>query len=176
MAKHWYVVQTYSGFEDKVQKAIRENAERAGLAEQFGEILVPREEVVELKGGQKVTSSRKFFPGYILVEMEMNDQTWHIVKGTKQVSGFLGASGKPRPMPQKEVDALRRQIEEGIEHPKPKIMFDIGEAVRVIDGPFASFNGVVEEVLEDKAKLKVSVSIFGRPTPVELDYVQVEKG
>jgi len=176
MAKHWYVVQTYSGFEDKVQKAIIENAERAGLSDKFGEILVPREEVVELKGGQKVTSSRKFFPGYILVEMEMNDETWHIVKGTKQVSGFLGASGKPRPMPQREVDALRRQIEEGIEHPKPKIMFDIGEAVRVIDGPFASFNGVVEEVLEDKAKLKVSVSIFGRPTPVELDYVQVEKG
>jgi len=176
MSKHWYVVQTYSGFEDKVQKAIIENAERAGLSDKFGEILVPREEVVELKGGQKVTSSRKFFPGYILVEMEMNDETWHIVKGTKQVSGFLGASGKPRPMPQREVDALRRQIEEGIEHPKPKIMFDIGEAVRVIDGPFASFNGVVEEVLEDKAKLKVSVSIFGRPTPVELDYVQVEKG
>lgn len=176
MSKRWYVVQTYSGFEDKVQKAILENAERAGLADKFGEILVPREEVVELKGGQKVTSSRKFFPGYILVEMEMGDETWHIVKGTKQVSGFLGASGKPRPMPQREVDALRRQIEEGIEHPKPKIMFDIGEAVRVIDGPFASFNGVVEEVLEDKAKLKVSVSIFGRPTPVELDYVQVEKG
>jgi len=176
MAKHWYVVQAYSGFEDKVQKAIVENAERAGLADKFGEILVPREDVVELKGGQKVTSSRKFFPGYILVEMEMNDETWHVVKSTRQVSGFLGSSGKPRPMPQREVDALRRQIEEGIEHPKPKIMFDVGEVVRVIDGPFASFNGVVEEVLEDKAKLKVSVSIFGRPTPVELEYVQVEKG
>ncbi len=176
MAMNWYVVQVYSNFEDKVEKMLRENAERAGLADSFGQILVPREEVVELKEGQKVTSQRKFFPGYILVEMEMNDDTWHVVKDTRQVSGFLGASGKPMPMPQREVDALIQQIEEGIERPKPKVMFDIGDAVRVIDGPFASFNGVVEEVLEDKAKLKVSVSIFGRPTPVELEYIQVEKG
>jgi len=176
MAKKWYVVQVYSGYEDKVEKMLRENAERAGLADKFGEIMVPREEVVELKAGQKVTSQRKFFPGYILVEMEMNDETWHVVKSTRQVSGFLGSGGKPKPMPKSEVEALCRQIEEGVERPKPKIMFEVGDAVRVMDGPFASFNGVVEEVMEDKGKLKVSVSIFGRPTPVELDYVQVEKG
>jgi len=176
MTMRWYVVQVYSNFEDKVEHMLRENAERAGLADKFGQILVPREEVIELKEGQKVTSQRKFFPGYILVEMEMNDDTWHVVKDTRQVSGFLGADNNPKPMPQREVDALIRQIEEGIERPKPKVMFDIGEAVRVIDGPFASFNGVVEEVMEDKSKLKVSVSIFGRPTPVELEYIQVEKG
>jgi transcriptional antiterminator NusG len=176
MAKQWYVVQVYSNFEDKVEAMLRENIERAGLSDKFGEIMVPREEVVELKDGQKVTSQRKFFPGYILVEMEMNDETWHVVKDTRQVSGFLGSANKPRPMPQQEVDALVRQIEEGIERPKPKVMFDVGDAVRVMDGPFASFNGVVEEVMEEKAKLKVSVSIFGRPTPVELDFIQVEKG
>jgi len=176
MAKHWYVVQVYSNFEDKVEGMLRENIERAGLADQFGEIMVPREEVVELKEGQKVTSQRKFFPGYILVEMEMNDETWHVVKDTRQVSGFLGSANKPRPMPKHEVDALVRQIEEGIERPKPKVMFDVGDAVRVMDGPFASFNGVVEEVMAEKSKLKVSVSIFGRPTPVELEFIQVEKG
>jgi len=176
MTMRWYVVQVYSGFEDKVEGMLRENAERSGHAEQFGEILVPREEVVELKEGQKVTSQRKFFPGYIMVQMILNDETWHVVSDTRQVSGFLGSGGKPRPVPQSQVDQLRQQIEEGIERPKPKVLFDVGEAVRVIDGPFASFNGVVEEVDEDKAKLKVSVSIFGRPTPVELDYVQVEKG
>jgi len=175
MTMRWYVVQVYSNFEDKVEQMIRENSERAGQSDQFGQILVPREEVVELKEGQKVTSQRKFFPGYILVEMEMNDDTWHVVKDTRQVSGFLGSDNRPKPMPQREVDALKRQIEEGIERPKPKVMFDIGEAVRVIDGPFASFNGVVEEVMADRAKLKVSVSIFGRPTPVELEYIQVEK-
>jgi transcriptional antiterminator NusG len=176
MAKQWYVVQVYSNFEDKVETMLRENIERAGLSDKFGEIMVPREEVVELKDGQKVTSQRKFFPGYILVEMEMSDETWHVVKDTRQVSGFLGSANKPRPMPRHEVDALVRQIEEGIERPKPKVMFDVGDAVRVIDGPFASFNGVVEEVMEEKAKLKVSVSIFGRPTPVELEFIQVEKG
>jgi transcriptional antiterminator NusG len=176
MAKQWYVVQVYSNFEDKVEAMLRENIERAGLSDKFGEIMVPREEVVELKDGQKVTSQRKFFPGYILVEMEMSDETWHVVKDTRQVSGFLGSANKPRPMPQQEVDALVRQIEEGIERPKPKVMFDVGDAVRVMDGPFASFNGVVEEVMEEKAKLKVSVSIFGRPTPVELEFIQVEKG
>jgi len=172
----WFAVQVYSNFEDKVEKNLRENIDRAGLADKFGEIMVPREEVVELRDGQKVTSQRKFFPGYVLVQMEMKDETWHVVKDTRQVSDFLGSGGKPRPMPQREVDALVHQIEEGIERPKPKVMFDVGEAVRVIDGPFASFNGVVEEVMEDKAKLKVSVSIFGRPTPVELEYIQVEKG
>jgi len=176
MSKRWYVVQVYSGFEDKVQLMLAENAERANLVDKFGEILVPREEVVELRNGQKVTSQRKFFPGYIMVEMELNDDTWHVVKDTRQVSGFLGSGNKPRPVPQAQVDQLRRQIEEGVERPKPKVLFDVGEAVRVIDGPFASFNGVVEEANEETAKLKVSVSIFGRPTPVELDYVQVEKG
>jgi len=176
MAKQWYVVQVYSGFEDKVQQMLIENAERANLADKFGEILVPREEVVELRNGQKVSSQRKFFPGYIMVEMDLNDDTWHVVKDTRQVSGFLGSGGKPRPVPMSQVQQLRKQIEEGIERPKPKVLFDVGEAVRVIDGPFASFNGVVEEANEETAKLKVSVSIFGRPTPVELDYVQVEKG
>ncbi len=176
MTMQWYAVQVYSNFEDKVERMLRENIERAELGDKFGEIMVPREDVVELKNGQKVTSQRKFFPGYILVQMELNDETWHVVKDTRQVSDFLGSGGKPRPMPQREVDALLHQIEEGIERPKPKVMFDIGEAVRVIDGPFASFNGVVEEVMEEKAKLKVSVSIFGRPTPVELEYIQVEKG
>ncbi|MDQ6995817.1 MAG: transcription termination/antitermination protein NusG [Mariprofundaceae bacterium] len=176
MSKRWYVVQVYSGFEDKVQMMLAENAERAGLGDKFGEILVPREEVVELRNGQKVSSQRKFFPGYIMVEMELNDDTWHVVKDTRQVSGFLGSGNKPRPVPQSQVEQLRRQIEEGVERPKPKVLFEVGEAVRVIDGPFASFNGVVEEADEETAKLKVSVSIFGRPTPVELDYVQVEKG
>jgi len=175
MAMEWFAVQVYSNFEDKVERMLRENIERAGLEDKFGEIMVPREEVVELKDGQKVTSQRKFFPGYVLVQMEMNDETWHVVKDTRQVSGFLGSGGKPRPMPQREVDALLHQIEEGIERPKPKVLFEVGEAVRVIDGPFASFNGLVEEVMEDKAKLKVSVSIFGRPTPVELEYIQVAK-
>ena len=176
MTMRWYVVQVYSGFEDKVFTMLQENAERAGLADKFGEILVPREEVVELRNGQKVSSQRKFFPGYILVEMELNDDTWHVVKDTRQVSGFLGSGNKPRPVPQSQVDQLRRQIEEGIERPKPKVLFEVGEAVRVIDGPFASFSGVVEEADEEQGKLKVSVSIFGRPTPVELEYVQVEKG
>jgi len=176
MAKKWYVVQAYSGFEDKVVERLRERIERSGLEDQFGEIIVPREEVVELKKGKKVSSQRKFFPGYVLVEMEMNDETWHVVKDTPQVSGFLGSGGKPRPMPKAEVEAIKRQIEEGVERPRPKVMFEVGDAVRVLEGPFASFNGVVEEVMEDKAKLKVSVSIFGRPTPVELDFVQVEKG
>ena len=176
MAKEWFAVEVYSNFEDKVERMLRENIERAGLEDKFGDIMVPREEVVELRDGQKVISQRKFFPGYVLVQMEMNDETWHVVKGTRQVSGFLGSGGMPRPMPQREVDALVNQIEEGIERPKPKVMFDIGDSVRVIDGPFASFNGVVEEVMEDKAKLKVSVSIFGRPTPVELECFQVEKG
>lgn len=176
MAKKWYVVQAYSGFEDKVVERLRERIERSGLQDQFGEIIVPREEVVELKKGKKVSSQRKFFPGYVLVEMEMNDETWHVVKDTPQVSGFLGSGGKPRPMPKAEVEAIKRQIEEGVERPRPKVMFEVGDAVRVLEGPFASFNGVVEEVMEDKAKLKVSVSIFGRPTPVELDFVQVEKG
>lgn len=176
MAKRWYVVQVYSSFEDKVYESLKERIAQSAHPEAFGEILIPREEVVELRQGQKVTSKRKFFPGYLLVEMEMNDETWHIVSSTPKVSGFLGSGGKPQPMAPSEIAAIRQQVEEGIERPRPKILFDVGDAVRVIDGPFASFNGVVEEVMEDKGKLKVSVSIFGRPTPVELDFVQVEKG
>ncbi len=176
MTMRWYVVQAYSGFEDRVQKSIRENARRAGLEDKFGQILVPKEEVIELKNGQKVSSQRKFFPGYVLVEMEMDDETWHVVKSTEKVSGFLGSDRKPRPISQAEVERLTRQIEEGIERPRPKVLFEVGEAVRVIEGPLASFNGVVEEVDEERGMLKVSVSIFGRPTPVELEYVQVEKG
>jgi transcriptional antiterminator NusG len=175
MAKQWYVVQAHSNCEDKAQASLLENIERAGLGDLFGEIMVPREEVVELRDGQKVVSRRKFFPGYVLVEMELNDETWHVVKSTQKISGFLGGGGKPRAMPQAEVDRLVHQIEEGIERPKPKVLFEVGESVRVTDGPFASFNGLVEEVDEDAAKLKVSVLIFGRPTPVELEYFQVEK-
>lgn len=176
MTMRWYAVQAYSGYEDKVAQAIKESAAKAGLADCFGEVIVPREDVVELKNGQKVTSQRKFFPGYLLVQMEMTDESWHVINSIRNVVGFLGSGGKPRPLPQREIDAIKRQIEEGVERPKLKVLFEIGDAVRVIDGPFASFNGVVEEVMEEKGKLIVSVSIFGRPTPVELDFGQVEKG
>jgi len=176
MAMRWYVVQVFSGFEDKVAEQLKIEAERAGLSDRFGEVLVPREEVVELRQGKKISSQQKFFPGYLLVEMDMDDETWHIVRDIPRVGDFLGSDHKPHPMMPHEVAALKRQIEEGIERPRPKVLFEVGEAVRVIDGPFASFNGLVDEVQEDKGKLKVSVSIFGRPTPVELDYVQVEKG
>lgn len=172
----WYAVQAYSGAEDKAAEAIRERIAKSGLADKFGEVLVPREDVVELKNGQKTTTQRKFFPGYVLVEMEMTDETWHVVNGTRNVIGFIGSAGRPRPMAQSEIDALKKQIEEGIERPRMKVLFEVGEEVRVTDGPFASFNGVVEEVHEDTGKLVVSVSIFGRPTPVELDFGQVSKG
>ncbi|RME86843.1 MAG: transcription termination/antitermination protein NusG [Zetaproteobacteria bacterium] len=175
MKKQWYVVQVMSGYEDRVEKLLRENIAREGLEDYFGEILVPREEVVELRGGKKVTAKRKFFPGYVLVEMVMNDQTWHLVRRTQYVLGFLGAERKPRPISPAEVERIKKQITEGVERPKPKQTFEVGDVVRVIDGPFTSFNGVVEEVLPDKGKLRVSVTVFGRPTPVELDFVQVEK-
>ncbi len=173
--KRWYAVQAYSGFEDKVVEAINENIAKSGLADKFGEVIVPREDVVELKNGQKTTTQRKFFPGYVLVEMEMTDETWHVINSTRNIVGFLGSGGKPRPMAQREIDALKKQIEEGIERPRMKVLFEVGEDVRVTDGPFASFNGVVEEVHEEAGKLVVSVSIFGRPTPVELDFGQVAK-
>ncbi len=176
MAKRWYVVHAYSGFEKSVQRALLERIERAGMQEQFGQILVPVEEVVEMKGGQKSISERKFFPGYVLVEMEMNDQTWHLIKSTPKVTGFVGGSAqKPTPITEKEVAALMQQIQEGVEKPKPKVLFEVGEAVRVTEGPFSDFNGMVEEVNYDKSKLRVSVLIFGRPTPVELEFGQVEK-
>jgi len=176
MSKKWYVVHAYSGFEKSVQRALIERINRAGMQDMFGQILVPVEEVVEMKSGQKSISERKFFPGYVLVEMEMSDETWHLVKNTDKVTGFVGGTVmKPTPISQKEVDNILHQIQEGIEKPKPKILFETGEAVRVKDGPFTDFHGNVEDVNYEKNKLRVSVSIFGRPTPVELDFNQVEK-
>jgi transcriptional antiterminator NusG len=175
MAMRWYVIHVYSGFEKKVAQSIREQAEQKALAEAFAEILVPTEEVVEVRRGAKVSSERKFLPGYVLIKMDLSDETWHLVKNTAKVTGFLGAKGKPSPISEAEATRIMRQVQEGIERPKPKITFEIGEQVRVSDGPFTSFNGFVEEVDEEKSRLKVAVSIFGRATPVELEYSQVEK-
>lgn len=172
----WYVVHAYSGFEKSVARNLLERIERAGMKDRFGEILVPVEEVVEMKGGQKKTAERKFFPGYVLVQMEMEDDTWHLVKSTPKVTGFVGGTAtKPAPISEKEVQSIMDQMREGVEKPKPKILFEVGETVRVIDGPFTDFNGNVEEVNYDKSKLRVSVMIFGRATPVELGFGQVEK-
>ena len=172
----WYVVHTYSGFEKQVVRSLKEHIRNAAMEDKFGEVLVPTEEVVEMKSGQKRTSERKFFPGYVLVKMEMSDEAWHLVKNVPKVSGFIGGSGtKPTPITDKEADAIIRQVQEGVEKPRPKFSFAAGEQVRVIDGPFQDFNGTVEDVNYEKAKLKVSVSIFGRMTPVELDFSQVEK-
>jgi transcriptional antiterminator NusG len=175
MASRWYVIHVYSGFEKKVASAIREQADQKGLAERFEQILVPTEEVVEVKRGAKVSSERKFFPGYVLVKMDLDDATWHLVKNTAKVTGFLGGRGRPSPISENEAARIMRQVQEGIERPKPSITFEIGEQVRVSDGPFTSFNGVVEDVDEEKSRIKVAVSIFGRATPVELEYSQVEK-
>lgn len=175
MAHQWYIVHAYSNFEKKVAEAIKEQAEQKGLMDHFEEVLVPTEEVVELRRGQRVNAERKFFPGYVLVKMNMTDETYHLVKNTPKVTGFLGTGNKPLPVPQSEIDQILHQVQEGVERPKPTIMFEIGEAVRVIEGPFASFNGTVEEVDEETSRLKVAVSIFGRATPVELEYGQVEK-
>ena len=176
MTMRWYVVHTYSGFEKAVVRSLKEHIRNAGMEEKFGEILVPTEEVVEMKSGQKRTSERKFFPGYVLVKMEMDDETWHLVKDVPKVSGFIGGSGsKPTPITDKEADAILRQVQEGVEKPRPKFSFMAGELVRVIDGPFQDCNGTVEDVNYEKNKLKVSVSIFGRQTPVELEFSQVEK-
>lgn len=175
MAMRWYIIHAYSGFEKKVAQSVKEQAIIKGMADYFDEVLVPVEEVVEMRRGQKVNAERKFFPGYVLAHMEMTDDSYHLVKNTPKVTGFLGNGNKPIPISDKEAMAVLNQVREGVERPKPSIMFDIGEEVRVSDGPFATFMGVVEEVDEDKAKLKVSVSIFGRSTPVELEYSQVEK-
>ncbi|MBV8465448.1 MAG: transcription termination/antitermination protein NusG [Burkholderiales bacterium] len=176
MAMRWYVVHAYSGFEKSVQKALKERIERAGMQQMFGQILVPVEEVMEVRNGQRALTERKFFPGYVLVEMEMTDESWHLVKNTAKVTGFLGGTGmRPTPITPKEVDAIMHQMQEGVEKPKPKVQFDVGQVLRVTEGPFADFNATVEEVNYDKSKLKVSVLIFGRATPVEVDFSQVEK-
>jgi len=176
MAKRWYVVHAYSGFEKQVMRSLQDRIERAGMQEMFGQILVPTEEVVEMKGGQKRRSDRKFFPGYVLVEMEMTDETWHLVKDVPKVRGFIGGTAdKPAPITKKEADAILNRVQEGVDKPRPKVLFEPGEMVRVVDGPFNDFNGVVEEVDYDKSRLKVAVLIFGRSTPVELEFHQVEK-
>jgi len=176
MGKHWYVVHTYSQFEKSVQRALTERIQREGMQDKFGEILVPVEEVVELKSGQKSISERKFFPGYVLVEMEMTDETWHLVKNTPKVTGFLGGTAmKPTPISEKEVQNIMKQMQAGVEKPRPKVLFEVGELVRVKEGPFTDFNGSVEDVNYDKNKIRVAVTIFGRSTPVELDFGQVEK-
>ena len=175
MDHKWYVVHVYSGFEKKVASSIREQAEQKAMQDMFGEILVPTEEVVEVRRGAKVKSERRFFPGYVLVRMEMSDQSWQLVKNTPKVTGFLGGKGKPSPITDVEAERIMHQVKEGVERPRPSIRFEIGETVRVCDGPFTSFNGLVEEIDEQRSRLKVAVSIFGRSTPVELEYGQVEK-
>ncbi len=176
MAKRWYVVHAYSGFENQVVRMLKDRIQRGGMEDLFGEILVPTEEVVEMRDGQKRRSDRKFFPGYVLVQMEMNDDTWHLVKSVPKVMGFIGGSSdRPAPITEKEAETILQRVQEGAEKPRPKVLFEPGEVVRVIDGPFNDFNGVVEEVNYEKSKLRVAVFIFGRSTPVELDFGQVEK-
>ncbi len=175
MSKRWYIVHAYSNFEKKVAEAIREHASQRGLADKFDEILVPVETVVEVRRGRKVNAERKFFPGYVLVKCELTDDVYHLIKNTPKVTGFLGADNKPLPISDAEADRIKGQVAEGVDHPKPSVHFEIGEQVRVADGPFASFNGVIEEIDEGRSRVKVAVSIFGRATPVELEYGQVEK-
>lgn len=176
MSKRWYVVHAYSGFEKSVQRALVERVARSGMQDKFGQILVPVEEVVEMRSGQKSVTERKFFPGYVLVEMEMDDDTWHLVKSTPKVTGFVGGTAtKPTPISEREVEKILHQMQEGVEKPKPKVLFEVGELVRVKEGPFTDFNGSVESVNYEKSRLHVSVTIFGRATPVELEFSQVEK-
>jgi transcriptional antiterminator NusG len=176
MSKRWYVVHAFSGFEKQVQRSMTERIARAGMEDMFGDILVPTEEVVEMKGGQKRRSDRKFFPGYVLVEMEMNDETWHLVKEVPKVMGFIGGtSDRPAAITEKEANTILSRVQEGADKPRPKILFEPGEMVRVVDGPFNDFNGTVEEVNYEKSRLRVAVLIFGRSTPVELNFHQVEK-
>jgi len=177
VAKRWYVIHAFSGFESHVKRSLEERVVRAGMQDSFGEILVPTEEVVEMRGGQQRKSERKFFPGYVLVNMDMTDETWHLVKDVPKVMGFIGGKGdRPAPIPDAQVDAILQRVQDGVEKPRPKVLYEPGEVVRVTDGPFTDFNGVVEEVDYDKSRLKVSVLIFGRSTPVDLEFGQVEKG
>ncbi len=176
MSKQWFVVHAYSNYEMRVKEALKERIERYGLEDLFGEILIPTEEVVEMREGQKKKSTRKFFPGYVLVEMELNDDSWHLVKNTPRVLGFIGGtSDKPAPITEKEANAIMNRMEEGVDTPRPRVLFEVGEVVRVNDGPFNDFNGVVEEVNYEKSTMRVAVQIFGRSTPVELEFFQVEK-
>lgn len=175
MAKEWYIVHTYSGYENKVRENLRQRVEVLGMLEQIGEILIPTEDVVEMRGGNKIISKKKFFPGYVLINMEMSDTTWHVVKNTPKVTGFVGSGIKPMPLTQEEVDRIINQVSVAAEKPKPKFRFDRGDEVRIIDGPFSNFQGLVDEVNNDRATLKVMVTIFGRSTPVELDFLKVEK-
>ena len=176
MSMRWYVVHVYSGFENQVKRLLKERIERSGLEDEFGDVLVPTEEVVEMRDGQKRRSDRKFFPGYVLVQMEMNDDTWHLVKAVPKVMGFIGGSSdRPAPISDREADAILQRVQDGVDKPRPKVLFEPGEAVRVIDGPFNDFNGVVEEVNYEKSRMRVAVTIFGRSTPVELEFGQVEK-
>lgn len=177
MAKRWYVLHVYSGFEQQAVRSLKERIKHSGMEDRFGEILVPTEEVVEMRGGQKRKSDRKFFPGYILIQMEMDDETWHLVNEVPKIMGFIGGtSDRPAPISDKEAQRIMDRIQEGVEKPRPKVLYEPGEVVRVIDGPFVDFNGVVEEVNYEKSRLRVSVTIFGRSTPVELGFGQVEKG
>jgi transcriptional antiterminator NusG len=175
-AKRWYVIHAYSGFEKMVLRTLTERIALSPFSDQFGKIMLPTEEVMDVKNGKKTISERKFFPGYLFIEMEMNEQTWHLVTSTPKVTSFIGGSGnKPHPLPQKEVDIIMARMEEGNEKPKPKIIFEVGQSVRVTEGPFADFNGTVEEISYERSKLRVAVQIFGRETPVELGFDQVEK-
>lgn len=175
MSKRWYVLHVYSGFENKVAEVIQEKARKQGLQDLLEEVIVPTEEIVEIKRGQKVNAERKFFPGYVLAKIDMTDEVWHMIKDTPKVTGFLGAGNKPHPITDKEAERLLKQLREGMDNPRPSVTFEIGEEVKVSEGPFASFNGTVEEVDEEKGRVKVSVSIFGRATPVDLEFAQVEK-
>ena len=175
MAKQWYIVHTYSGFEAKVKESLRQRAEAMGMAEVIEDILIPTEEVVEVRDGKKTKSTRKFFPGYVLVRMEMSDEAWHVVKNTPRVTGFVGTGNKPVPLSDEEVDRIIKQVSVAAKKPKPKLEYRIGENVKIMDGPFSNFTGQVEEVNDDRSTLKVMVTIFGRSTPVELDFLQVEK-
>ncbi|AGA91576.1 transcription termination/antitermination factor NusG [Thioflavicoccus mobilis 8321] len=177
MSKRWYVIHAYSGFESQVKRSLEERIRRAGMEEMFGSILVPTEEVVEMRGGQQRKSERKFFPGYVLVNMDLTDDTWHLVKSVPKVMGFIGGTGdRPAPIPEKQAEAILQRVQEGGEKPRPKVLYEPGEVVRVVDGPFTDFNGVVEEVDYEKSRVKVSVLIFGRATPVDLEFGQIEKG